>query len=263
MTNQKLDPKFNPFKPRAKKETQVKKMIAVVSGKGGVGKSTVSALLATHAQRAGYQTGVIDGDIIGPSMGHLFNIHQPLFGDESGIEPAVTETGIKLVTSNMLIKEETNPILWRGALITKAVTDFWTEVNWQELDLMVLDMPPGTGDIAMTVFQSLPITGIVIVTSPQDLVSMIVSKAVEMAQKMNVPIIGIIENFSYFVCDDCDKVHYPFGQSKGQAAADKYNIPLLGQLPINPIINQLADEGRIEEIESEDFTWLVETIMEA
>ena len=148
-------------------------------------------------------------------------------------------------------------------MITKAVTDFWTEVNWQELDLMVLDMPPGTGDIAMTVFQSLPITGIVIVTSPQDLVSMIVSKAVEMAKKMNVPIIGIIENFSYFVCDECDKVHYPFGQNKGQTIAEKYDIPLLGQLPINPLINELADEGRIEEIESEDFTWLVETIMEA
>ena len=258
-----LDPKFNPFKPRPKKETQIKKMVAVVSGKGGVGKSTVSALLATHAQRAGYQTGIIDGDIIGPSMGHLFNIHQPLFGDDAGIQPAVTETGIKLVTSNMLVPNETTPILWRGALITNAVKDFYTEVIWEELDLMVLDMPPGTGDIALTVFQNLPITGIIIVTSPQDLVSMIVSKAVEMANKMNVPIIGIIENFSYFICDDCDKVHYPFGSSKGKMLSEKYNIPLLGQLPINPMINELADQGRIEEVESEDFTWLIETIMEA
>ena len=250
-TKTKLDPKFDPHKVRPQKTTQIKKMIAVVSGKGGVGKSTVSALIASHAQKLGYQVGVIDGDIIGPSIGHLFNIHQPAYGDESGIQPALSERGIKIMTSNMLVSTETTPILWRGALIANALKDFYGKVLWEDLDLMILDMPPGTGDIALTVFQSIPIDGIVIVTSPQDLVSMIVSKAVEMAQKMNVPIVGLIENYSYFVCDSCDALHHPFGESKVEALAEKYQIELLAQLPIDPRINELGDEGRIEEIESE------------
>jgi Mrp family chromosome partitioning ATPase len=161
----------------------------------------------------------------------------------------------------MLVETDTTPILWRGALITNAVKQFYTDVAWGELDLVVVDMPPGTGDIALTVFQSLPIDGIIIVTTPQDVVSMIVSKAIEMAQKMNVPILGIIENMSYMDCDGCGKRHYPFGESKIQVLADKYNLPVIAQLPIIPLFNQLADEGRIEEVDSEDFSWLVESIM--
>ena len=259
--NQNLDPKFNPFKARPKKETKIKKMFAVVSGKGGVGKSTVAALLASHAQKSGFQTGLLDGDIVGPSMGQLFNIHTQAFGSDDGILPFETESGLKVITSNMLVESESRPILWRGALITNAVKQFYTDVAWGKLDLMVVDMPPGTGDIALTVFQSLPIDGIIIVTTPQDLVSMIVSKAIEMAQKMNIPILGIIENMSYMDCDECGKRHTPFGISKVKELAEKYNLPVIAQLPIVPAFNQLADEGRIEEIDSEDFSWLVETLM--
>ena len=169
-----LDPKFDPHRVRPKKSTHIKKMIAVVSGKGGVGKSTISALIASHAQKRGLQAGIIDGDIICPSIGHLFNIHQSAYGDEAGIQPAMSERGVKIMTSNMLVKTETTPILWRGALITKAVNDFYAQVLWEDIDLMIIDMPPGTGDIALTVFQGLPIDGIIIVTSPHDLVSMIV-----------------------------------------------------------------------------------------
>ena len=259
--NQKLDPKFNPFKAHPKKGTKIKKMIAIVSGKGGVGKSTIAALLASHAQKSGFQTGLIDGDIVGPSLGQLFHIQTQAFGSDEGILPFVTESGLKVITSNMLVPSNTTPILWRGALITNAVKQFYTDVVWGQLDLMVVDMPPGTGDIALTVFQSLPIDGIIIVTTPQDLVSMIVSKAIEMAQTMNIPILGIIENMSYLDCDACTHRIYPFGQSKIQVLADKYNLPVMAQLPIVPLFNQLADEGRIEEIDSEDFMWLVEKLM--
>ena len=257
-----LDPKFDPHKVRPKKTTKIKKMIAIMSGKGGVGKSTVSALLATHAQKAGYQAAVIDGDIIGPSIGHLFNIHQPAFGDDQGIQPAVSERGIKIMTSNMLVKTETTPILWRGALITNAVKDFYGQVLWGDVDLMVMDMPPGTGDVALTMFQSLPIDGIILVTSPQDLVSMIVSKAVEMAQQLKIPILGILENYSYFICDQCEALHHPFGESKIETLAEKYGLNLLAQLPIDPKINTLGDQGKIEEVESEDFAWLIKSILE-
>lgn len=259
--NVQLDPKFDPFKSRPKKSTSIKKMIAVVSGKGGVGKSTVAALFAAHAQKMGYQTGIIDGDIVGPSMGHFFNVHHPVFGTKEGIDPAITDTGIKLMTSNMLVENETTPILWRGSLITNALKDFYSEVLWGDLDLMVIDMPPGTGDIALTVFQSLPISGIIIVTSPQDVVTMIVSKAVEMAKKMNVPVLGIINNLAYM--EHKGERLYPFGKAKSTDLAKTYDLPLLAELPIRPEINQLADEGRIEELEFEDFNFLVETIMEA
>lgn len=255
----KLDPSFDPFKSRPKKSTNIKRMIAVVSGKGGVGKSTVSALLASHAAKDGYSVGVIDGDIVGPSMGHFFNIHHPVFGTKEGIDPALSELGVKVMTSNMLVENETTPILWRGALITNAVKDFYTEILWGDLDLMVVDMPPGTGDIALTVFQSLPITGIIIVTSPQDLVTMIVSKAVEMAKKMNVPILGIIENMAYL--EHNGEKLYPFGQAKSEGLAHNYNIPLLASLPIDPILGQLADKGDIESYESEVFHWMVETLL--
>jgi Mrp family chromosome partitioning ATPase len=256
-----LDPNFNPFKARPKKGTKIKKVIAVISGKGGVGKSTVAALLASHAQKAGYATGLIDGDIVGPSMGQLFNVHTAAFGDDAGIQPFVTPSGLKLITSNMLVETETTPILWRGALITNAVKQFYTDVAWGELDLMVVDMPPGTGDIALTVFQSLPIDGIIVVTTPQDLVSMIVSKAIEMANKMNVPMLGLIENMSYLDCEECGHRHYPFGQSKLTELAEKYGLPVIAQLPIIPLFNQMADQGRIEAIDSEDFKWLVESIL--
>jgi len=260
--NKTLDPKFNPFKAHPKKETKIRKMFAIVSGKGGVGKSTVAAFLASHGQKAGYQTGLIDGDIVGPSMGQFFNIHTQAFGSDLGILPYETESGLKVITSNMLVESETTPILWRGALITNALKQFYTDVAWGQLDLMVVDMPPGTGDIALTAFQSLPIDGIIIVTTPQDVVSMIVSKAIEMAQKMNMPILGIIENMSFMDCPECQHRIYPFGKSKLQVLADKYDLPIIASLPIVPLYNQLADEGRIEEVESEDFKRLIEILME-
>ncbi|MEI7667581.1 MAG: Mrp/NBP35 family ATP-binding protein [Erysipelotrichaceae bacterium] len=259
--NKPLDPHYDPSKVRPKKGTKIKKMIAIVSGKGGVGKSTIAALLASHSQRAGYQSAIIDGDIIGPSLSHLFNIHEAAGADELGILPYITPSGLKVLSSNMMVETETTPILWRGPLISGAIKQFYTDVLWGELDLMVLDMPPGTGDVALTVFQSLPIDGIIIVTSPQDLVSMIVSKAIEMAQTMSIPILGIIENYSYLICDECGHKMYPFGESKIEDIALKYDLPIIAQLPLDPTYSILADQGKIETIDSEQFTWLVETIM--
>jgi len=262
MTEQKpLDPHYDPSKVRPKKGTKIKKMIAVVSGKGGVGKSTISALLASHAQRVGYQSAMIDGDIVGPSLGQLFNIHESAVADENGIIPFISPSGLKIFSSNMMVETETTPILWRGPLISGAIKQFYTDVLWGEIDLMVLDMPPGTGDIALTVFQSLPIDGIIIVTTPQDLVSMIVSKAIEMAVQMDIPILGIIENYSYLICDDCGHKMYPFGESKLEALAMHYDLPIIAQLPLDPTYASLADQGKIETIESEQFAWLVETLM--
>lgn len=256
-----LDPRFNPFRARPLKGTKIKKIIAVMSGKGGVGKSTVTAMLASSSQRLGYQTGIIDGDIIGPSMGHMFNIYQPLYGEETGIYPAMTETGIKMVSSQQLVADPSTPILWRGALIGNTLVDFYTKVFWEELDILWIDMPPGTGDIAITAFQSLPVNGTVIVTSPQELVSMIVSKAIEMSHQMDVPILGLVENYASFVCPNCDEIHYPFGRSDAQELTERYNLPLLAQLPINSELNKLTDSGQIEFYEDEMIDEIVKNLL--
>ncbi|MBO5778797.1 MAG: Mrp/NBP35 family ATP-binding protein [Clostridia bacterium] len=236
----------------ANPNSKVKKIIGVVSGKGGVGKSLVTSLLTVATRRAGKEVAVLDADITGPSIPKIFGAKGEVLGDEQGMIPMTTSTGIKLMSINLLLQDETMPVVWRGPVIAGAVKQFWTDVCWGEVDYMYVDMPPGTGDVALTVFQSLPIDGIVIVTSPQELVSMIVEKAVNMARMMNVPILGLVENFSYFVCPDCGKQHKIYGDSHLENVAATYNLPILGRLPIDPTLATLCDGGAIETV-SADF----------
>ena len=224
----------------------VKKVIGVVSGKGGVGKSLVTALLAVATRRRGFETAVLDADITGPSIPQIFGLHVKAFGDERGILPTETAMGIKTMSVNLLLDNETDPVVWRGPIIGGTVKQFWTDVVWGEVDYMFVDMPPGTGDVALTVFQSLPVDGIVIVASPQELVGMIVSKAVKMAQMMNIPVLGLVENMSYAVCPDCGKKISVFGESHADEIAEKFGIPHVARIPIDPALAALCDAGRIE-----------------
>ena len=233
--------------------SRIKKVIGVVSGKGGVGKSLVTSMMAVSAQRLGYNAAVLDAAITGPSIGQTFGVHRKAMGNELGILPVISKTGIKLMSVNFMLADETDPVVWRGSLIANAVKQFWTDVIWDDVDFMFIDMPPGTGDVPLTVFQSIVLDGIIIVTTPQDLVSMIVDKAVKMAQKMNVPILGIVENMSYFKCSDCGKIHKIFGDSNIDAIAEKHSIPVVCKLPINPDIAAKCDRGAAEEYEGE---WL-------
>lgn len=226
--------------------TKVKKVIGVISGKGGVGKSMVTSLLASAAAEKGFKTGILDADITGPSIPKMFGLHGPAMSNGDGIDPAITDRGIKVMSINLLLEDDGQPVIWRGPVIAGAVKQFWTDVLWGELDYMFVDMPPGTGDVPLTVFQSLPVDGIVIVTSPQDLVSMIVEKAVRMAEMMNIPIIGVIENMSYVECPDCGKKIYMFGQGKTNEVASRFGITKTASLPVRPELSALSDEGRIE-----------------
>ena len=230
----------------------VKKVIGVVSGKGGVGKSIVTSLLAVMFARKGYDTAVLDADITGPSIPKAFGLTEKALGSEKGILPAVTASGIKIMSINLLLENDTDPVIWRGPVLAGTVKQFWTDVCWGNVDYMFVDMPPGTGDVPLTVFQSLPLDGIIIVTSPQDLVSMIVEKAVKMAQLMNVPILGIVENMSYFVCPDCKKKHYPFGESKLENISNEYSLDILARLPIDPQNAKACDSGKVESILNPD-----------
>ena len=225
----------------------VGRVIAVVSGKGGVGKSMTSALLAVEMRRRGYRVGVLDADITGPSIPKAFGVHQRAMADDRGMLPVPTAGGIQLMSVNLLLDNETDPVLWRGPVIGGVVTQFWTDVVW-DVDYLFVDMPPGTGDVALSVFQSLPLDGIIIVASPQELVSMVVEKAVKMAEMMDIPIVGVVENMSYFVCPDCGKKHELFGRSKIDETAGELGIPVLAKLPIDPKINRMVDEGRVEEV---------------
>ncbi|MGE4354761.1 MAG: P-loop NTPase [Oscillospiraceae bacterium] len=231
----------------------VKKVIAVVSGKGGVGKSLVTALMAAKMQREGYSAAVLDADITGPSIPRIFGIKEKARGSGGIIYPAESVTGIQIMSLNLLLKNESDPVVWRGAVIAGAVKQFWTDVLWDDVDFMFVDMPPGTGDIPLTVFQSLPVDGIIVVTSPQELVSMIVEKAVKMAKLMHIPVIGIVENMSYFVCPDCGKRHALFGESHVEKLAERYGIPRVAHLPMDPHIPARCDRGEAEKIESQ---WL-------
>ena len=224
----------------------VKKTIAVVSGKGGVGKSLVTSLLAVLSQRNGAQTAIMDADITGPSIPKTFGIRDKAEGDEHGIFPVKTTTGIEVMSINLLLENDTDPVVWRGPVIAGTVKQFWTDVIWNDVDTMFIDCPPGTGDVPLTIFQSIPVDGIVIVTSPQDLVSMIVGKAVKMAQLMNIPILGIVENMSYFECPDCGKRHHIYGESHIEEVAARSDVPFLGRLPIDPALASLIDAGQIE-----------------
>lgn len=234
-------------------EGKVKNVIAVVSGKGGVGKSLVTSLLASRMQKEGYKTGILDADITGPSIPKMFGLKEILKGDGKYMFPAQAKNGTKVVSLNLLLEDEEEPVIWRGPIISNIVRQFWEETNWGELDYLFVDMPPGTGDVALTVFQTLPIKGIVVVTSAQELVSMIVQKALNMALKMNIPILGLVENFSYATCPKCDEKIYLFGQGKTELAAEKNNLKVLENIPIDPKISELADKGEIYNYESELF----------
>lgn len=226
--------------------THVKKVIGVVSGKGGVGKSLVSSLLAVLTQRQGYKTAILDADMTGPSIPRAFGIHEQALSSEIGILPAVSKTGIRVMSLNLLLENESDPVVWRGPVIAGAVKQFWTDVAWGDVDFMFVDMPPGTGDVPLTVFQSLPVDGIVVVATPQELVGMIVEKAVNMAAMMNIPVIGLVENMASFRCPDCGKVHAIFGESHVDEIAKKHGVSPVCRLPINPKLSAAVDAGAIE-----------------
>ena len=232
-------------------KSTVKKVIAVVSGKGGVGKSTVTSLLAVAMSRKGKKVAVLDADITGPSAPTAFGVSECQSASEEGIYPAVTTTGIQVMSINLLLDNNTDPVVWRGPVIAGAVKQFWTDVIWDDVDYMFVDMPPGTGDVPLTVFQSLPVDGIVIVTSPQDLVSMIVAKAVKMANMMHVPVLGFVENYSYLECPDCGKRINVFGESRLDEVAEAFNLPVLARLPIDPAVAASYDSGMMETVKTD------------
>lgn len=237
----------------------IKHVIGVVSGKGGVGKSMVTSMLAVEMQRKGYKVGILDADITGPSIPKTFGINSRAMQNEIGILPAETKTGIKLMSVNLLLEEKESPVLWRGPVIAGAVKQFWHDVVWGDLDYLFIDCPPGTGDVPLTVFQSIPLDGAVIVTSPQDLVSLIVKKAYNMAEMMNIPVLGIVENMSYVVCPDCGKSFNIFG-SGSETVAEELGVPLLGKMPIDVSLAQMVDNGSFEHFSGNYLASAVEAI---
>lgn len=242
------------------KYSNIKKVIGVVSGKGGVGKSLVSCLLASKCAKAGLKVGILDADITGPSVPKSFGITERAMQDDECLLPAVTSDGSKLMSINLLLEDVNSPVVWRGPVISGVIEQFWSDVRWGELDYLFVDMPPGTGDVALTVFQSLPIDGIVIVSTPQDLVKMIVNKAYNMAKMMNVPVLGLVENMSYYICPNCNEKINIFGESKIEETAAELGVPVLAKLPINPEINKLVDAGKISEVEAKELDDFVELL---
>ncbi len=241
-------------------QSSVKKVIGVVSGKGGVGKSLVTGMLATLFSKKGYKTAVMDADITGPSIPKMFGINGRAKGTQEGILPAESKGGIEIMSVNLLLENPSDPVIWRGPVIAGVVKQFWTDVIWGDVDYMFVDMPPGTGDVPLTVFQSIPLDGIVIVSSPQDLVAMIVNKAVSMANMMNIPIVGVVENMSYVECPDCGKKIYLYGESHIDKVCADNHIPLLGQIPIAPSITASCDSGKIEDENCSYLDYAVEAI---
>ncbi len=232
--------------------SNIKKVIAVVSGKGGVGKSLVTSLLAVASQRKGYSTAILDADITGPSIPKIFGVHEKAQGTDDSIFPCLSENDIEIMSINLLMEDETAPVIWRGPVIAGTVTQFWSDVAWGDVDYMFVDMPPGTGDVPLTVFQSLPVDGIIVVTTPQDMVKMIVTKAVKMAEMMDIPIIGLVENMSYIKCPDCGKEIKLFGESHVDEIAAEHGLEVLAKLPIDPMTATLCDGGKIEIINEEN-----------
>ena len=243
--------------------SKVKKVIAVVSGKGGVGKSTVTAMLAAAVQRRGLRAAILDADITGPSIPKAFGVEECADAEEACLHPAVSKTGVQIMSINLLLDNASDPVLWRGPIIAGAVKQFWTDVVWENVDYLFVDMPPGTGDVPLTVFQSLPIQGIIVVTTPQELVGMIVEKAVRMAEMMKVPVLGLVENMSYFQCPDCGKQHAIFGPSRVEETAKKYGIPFTARLPIDPAITAAVDAGQAESIHAPGLDDLLNGILNA
>ena len=245
--------------PKAK----VKKVIAVVSGKGGVGKSTVTAMLAVAMARQGKRTAVLDADITGPSAPTAFGVTECQGANEDGLYPAMTRTGIQVMSINLLLDNPADPVVWRGPVIAGAVKQFWTDVIWEDVDYMFVDMPPGTGDVPLTVFQSLPIDGVVIVTTPQNLVAMIVAKAVKMANMMHVPVLGFVENYSYLLCPDCGKKINVFGKSHLDEIAEKFGLPVLARLPIDPAVAEAYDNGQMETVNTDGVDGVIQAVLKA
>ncbi|GAB6108069.1 P-loop NTPase [Fusibacter bizertensis] len=240
--------------------SKIKRVIGVVSGKGGVGKSLVTSMLAVEMNKRGYETAILDADITGPSIPKSFGITEKASSNELGMFPVRSKMGVKLMSINLLLQDETDPVVWRGPMIGGAVKQFWTDVIWGDVDYMFVDMPPGTGDVALTVFQNLPIDGMIIVTTPQDLVSMIVTKAVKMANILKIPIVGIVENMSYFKCPDCDKDHYIFGKSNADEVANNYGLKVMARLPMNPKHANACDRGMIELADTSGLDEMVKVI---
>ena len=231
--------------------TNVKHVIGVVSGKGGVGKSLVTSLLASEMNKRGHKGAILDADITGPSIPKSFGVDSRLTADADGINPAKSASGIEVMSVNLMLPEGDMPVAWRGPVVTGAIKQFWQEVNWGDVDYMFVDMPPGTSDVFLTVFQSLPVDGIVTVSAPQELVAMIVGKAVNLAKSLEVPVVGLVENMAYFKCDECGKEHHIFGEPQGAAVAEKYDIPAVATLPMDPTFARLVDEGKVEAYEVE------------
>ena len=241
--------------------SNVKKVIAVVSGKGGVGKSLVTSLLASVSAKKGNKTAVLDADITGPSIPKVFGVSGKVMSDGQNMIPLKSKNGIEIMSVNLLLENDTDPVVWRGPVIAGVVKQFWTDVVWDDIDFMFVDMPPGTGDVPLTVFQSIPVSGIIVVTSPQELVSMIVEKAVKMADMMNIPVLGIVENMSYFVCDNCDKKHYIYGESRIDEIAAKHGIKNIAKLPIDPSFASYGDKGDIESADTSALEAMAEELL--
>lgn len=241
------------FSVKLHEKSNIKKVIGIVSGKGGVGKSLVTSMLAVMMNKRGHKTAILDADITGPSIPKLFGIKEKAKASKEGLYPIKSKTGIEIMSINLILNSDTDPVIWRGPIIASTVKQFWSDVIWKDIDYMFIDMPPGTGDVPLTAFQSINIDGIIIVASPQELVSMIVSKSVKMAEMMNIPILGIVENMSYFKCNDCGKKHKIFGESHIEEIANKYNLEVLAKVPIDPKISEACDNGAIEEYEG---NWL-------
>lgn len=260
MTKQE-EARFNPFGARPHKSTKIKHLIAVSSGKGGVGKSMVTGLLASAANSLGFSTAILDADVTGPSIGKMFNISSKARGTDEGMIPEISKEGIKIISANMLLETDDTPIVWRGPMIGNAVKEFYTNVLWGDIDVMFVDMPPGTGDVPLTVYQSLPLDGVILVTTPQDLVSMVVSKAIKMAEQMKVPQLGLVENMAYMNCPCCNEKVYPFGQGRSTSLVNDYDIELLASLPIEPSYMEAADKGTIDEMVNESLQKVVKDLI--
>ena len=239
------------FRKPANAHSHINKVIAVVSGKGGVGKSMVTASLARLMREQGFSVGILDADITGPSIPTMFGIHETAKGTEDGIFPSEAKDGTKIMSVNLLLEHESDPVIWRGPIIANVVTQFWTDVIWGELDYLFVDMPPGTGDVPLTVFQSLPVDGVVIVTSPQDLVQMIVKKAYNMARQMNIPVLGVVENYSYLICPDCGRKISVFGESHIDEAAKELDLPVLGKMPIDAGLSEAVEQEKFYQVSNE------------
>lgn len=242
------------------KESHIKHTVAVVSGKGGVGKSLVTSMLAVALSKKGYRVGIMDADITGPSIPKAFGVKEPVQGDENGLFPPKSEGGIGIMSLNLMLHDETSPVIWRGPVIAGTVKQFYTDVIWDDLDYLLIDCPPGTGDVPLTIFQSIKLDGIVIVSSPQELVAMIVSKAANMANMMNIPVLGLVENMSYVKCPDCGKEIYVFGDSHINEVAEKFGYPVLARIPMDPTIAALVDAGKIESIDANPLADAVEAL---